>query len=277
MLASDDLNPLLDRTFDAMRQAAQVLLQNYGKFNLQQADQKSSSDFVTRVDRESEEILRDCLLQALPGSIFLGEETGQSQPSGEYRWIVDPLDGTTNYLQQFPVFSISVALEQRLPEQKWGELILGAVLHPLTRDLWSAARGQGAWKNGRKIQIGQKPDLARALLATGFPFRAKEQLQTYLKTFEVMFLQSAGIRRAGSAALDLCWVAEGVFDGFWEHNLAPWDIAAGALIIEEAGGVFTSFSGNKAYFDHGNVVGANSALHALLVDIIHQTIGRSLP
>jgi myo-inositol-1(or 4)-monophosphatase len=267
------LRELLEITLRGARVGADILREAFGRINLQQADLKGQNDYVSEVDRRSEAAISEVLLRGLPDSTFLGEETGQGEGSGCWRWIVDPLDGTTNFLQGFPIFSVSIALERCLPGRKWGELVIGAVMHPLTGETWTAMRGQGAWKDGRPIHIGQKTDMAQALLATGFPFRAKKELKTYLRTFEELFMRSSGIRRAGSAALDLCWTAEGVFDGFWEHRLSPWDIAAGALIIEEAGGVFTSFEGDSEYLSSGNVVGANRPIHAVMLEVIQRTVG----
>jgi myo-inositol-1(or 4)-monophosphatase len=272
---SENYQELLRLTIEGAQRGAQVLREHFGKITLLQADRKGASDYVSQVDRESEMTIRDFLLRELPGSTFLGEEMGQSSAGGEYRWIVDPLDGTTNFLQGFPVFAVSVALEKCDPVRRWGDLCVGVVLHPVTGEIWTAVKGRGALKNGNPIRIGQKQDLTCALLATGYPFRAKAELKPYLKTFEELFMRSSGIRRAGAAALDLCWTADGTFDGFWEHHLSPWDIAAGALIIEEAGGIFTSFEGDSDYLTSGNVVGANPAIHALMLEVIQATVGTS--
>lgn len=272
-VSENELRELLELALAGARRGAKILKSSFGSISLQQADVKGQSDYVSDVDRRSEAAISELLLKELPDSTFLGEETGQGAGKGCWRWIVDPLDGTTNYLQGFPIFSVSVALERCLPGSKWGELTVGAVMHPLTGDTWTAVAGLGAWKDGRAIQIGQKTDLATALLATGFPFRAKDELKIYLRTFEELFMRSTGIRRAGSAALDLCWTAEGVFDGFWEHHLSPWDVAAGALIIEEAGGVFTSFEGDAEYLSSGNVIGANRHIHAIMLEVIQRTVG----
>jgi len=274
-MAQAQLKDLLALTVDGVRRGSQVLKSHFGRITLLQADAKGVSDYVSAVDRESEETMRDFLLRELPDSTFLGEELGQSRGEGGFRWIVDPLDGTTNFLQGFPIFAVSAALERCDPDRKWGELLVGAVIHPLTGEIWTAMKGQGACKDGRPIRIGQKHDLARCLLATGFPFRAKDELKDYLRTFELMFMRCSGIRRAGAAALDLCWTADGTFDGFWEHHLSPWDIAAGALIIEEAGGIFTSFNGGSDYLTGGNVVGANPRIHAVMLQIIQTTLGSS--
>lgn len=250
------------------RLGAEILKTNFGKIRMQQAQSKGINDYVSRVDRESEEALRQFLTKSLPEAAFLGEEQGQQGKASKYRWIVDPLDGTTNYLQGFPVFGVSIALEKVVSGQNWGEIIVGVVVHPITGEIWSAVRGKGAQKDGHPIRIGKKKELSRALLATGFPFRAKDRLDDYLKTFRELFLRSIGIRRAGAASLDLCWTAEGIFDAFWEHALSPWDIAAGALIVEEAGGKITGFEGKDDYLQSGDVVAANSSLHSQMLEVI---------
>lgn len=270
------LEELLGIAVSAVRLGAGILNDHFGSIKLTQADVKSASDYVSDVDRRSEEAMRTFLDRELPDSVFLGEEMGQKDSGKTYRWIVDPLDGTTNYLQRFPLFAVSAALERCVPGETWGELIIGAILHPPTGDLWTAVKAEGARKNGHPIKIGQKNDLSLCLLATGFPFRAKHELDVYLRTFEKLFLRCSGIRRPGAAALDLCWTAEGVFDGFWEHRLSPWDVAAGALIIKEAGGLFTSFKGDDTYLSSGNVVGANPLIHAEMLKIVQETAG-SLP
>ncbi len=268
---------LLGIAIEAVRLGSKILNDHFGRVSLSQADNKGISDYVSDVDRKSEEVMRDFLERELPDSVFLGEEMGQKDSECTYRWIVDPLDGTTNYLQKFPLFAISVALEKRITGEHWGDIVLGAIVQPPTGDLWTAVKGGGAQKNGRSICIGPKEDLSDCLIATGFPFRAKNELGIYLKTFEKLFLRCSGIRRAGAAALDLCWTAEGVFDGFWEHRLAPWDIAAGALIIKEAGGIFTSFEGDDYYLSSGNVVGANPPIHSQMLKIIQETAGSLAP
>jgi myo-inositol-1(or 4)-monophosphatase len=266
------MHELLIMAVEASRLGAAVLSEHFGRVDLSQADAKGISDYVSDVDRKSEETMREFLLKELPGSVFLGEEMGQEEADSDYRWIVDPLDGTTNYLQRFPIYAVSTALEKRIPGQQWGEIIVGVVVQPQTGDLWTAIKGGGAQRNGQLIKVGKKRSLRDCLIATGFPFRAKDELGVYLKTFEKIFLQCSGIRRAGAAALDLCWMAEGVFDGFWEHGLSAWDIAAGGLIIKEAGGLFTSFEGDDHYLSRGNVVGGNPAIHPEILQIIQETV-----
>ncbi|MCX6639639.1 MAG: inositol monophosphatase family protein [bacterium] len=268
---------LLDIAISGVRLGGEVLMDHFGSVKLAQADVKSAGDYVSGVDRRSEEVLREFYQRELPGSVFLGEEFGQAHLGGDYRWIVDPLDGTTNYLQGLPIFGVSVALEKTIPGKAWGELIVGVVLHPPSGDIWTALKGQGAGKNGKQISVGNKTDLSNCLIGTGFPFRTKGELDDYMKTFEEICRLTSGIRRPGAASLDLCWTAEGVFDGFWEHGLSPWDIAAGALIIKEAGGLFTSFTGDENFLATGNVVGGNPHIHARMLEIIQRTVSRLAP
>lgn len=271
------MTDLVKIAVQAARLGAKILNEHFGRVNLAEADAKGVADYVSDVDRRSEEAMRGFLEGELPDSEFLGEEMGQDGVGHPYRWIVDPLDGTTNYLQRFPVYGVSVALEKCLPGQTWGEIVVGAIVHPPTGDLWTAAKDQGAEKNGQPISVGKKEDLSKCLLATGFPFRAKEELDIYLKTFRKLFLACMGIRRAGAASLDLGWTAEGIFDGFWEHRLGPWDIAAGGLIIKEAGGKFTSFEGDNTYLSSGNVVGGSPSIHAQMLTIVQETVGLPPP
>ncbi|RJP72883.1 MAG: inositol monophosphatase [Candidatus Zixiibacteriota bacterium] len=270
-----ELKELLELATEGARRGAEILRTHFRQVTMSHADVKGVSDYVSLVDRDSETAIRDFLIRELPGSVFLGEEMGQANHGGEYRWIVDPLDGTTNYLQGFPVFAVSVGLEKAVADHRWGDIVVGAVIHPLTEEIWTAVRGQGAWKDGRPIHVGHKDKLAQAMLGTGFPYRAKDLFRIYLDSLEAFSLRCSGIRRPGAAALDLCWTADGTFDGFWEHNLSPWDIAAGSLIIEEAGGIFTDFHGERNFFDSGNVVGANPPLHPQMLEIIQDAFGRA--
>jgi myo-inositol-1(or 4)-monophosphatase len=243
-------------------------------------DRKARSDFVTEVDRTAERLIAEAVLAGVPGSRLMGEESAgaaevRAGVAAGITWVVDPLDGTTNYLQGFPIFAVSVGLEKTVPGRRWGDMIAGAVIHPLTEEMWTAGRGLGAWKNGDPIHVGHKDDLMHTLLGTGFPYRARDLFRIYMHSLEAFSLRCAGIRRPGAAALDLCWTADGTFDGFWEHNLSPWDIAAGSLIITEAGGVFTDFQGEQNFFDSGNVVGSNLPLHPQMLEIIQAAFGKT--
>ncbi len=261
----------LNIAVEATRLGASILKQNFGRVKTAQAHIKRANEWVSDVDRQSEEAMREFLLRELPDSLFLGEEEGQTGSHATYRWIVDPLDGTTNYLQGLPIFAVSTALERCSDGGEWGEIILGVVTNPLTGDLWTAVKGKGALKNGQPINVGQKQDFSKCILATGFPYLDKRDPHACLRTFEQMLLNCSDVRRPGAAALDLCWLAEGIFDGFWEYRLQPWDIAAGGLIIKEAGGIFTSFEGDDNYLSEGNVVGGNSYVHPVMLSIIRAT------
>jgi len=218
-------------------------------------DRKSASDFVSAADRDSQQAILEFIQKEFPGHAVLAEEEGGGIEGSEYRWIIDPLDGTTNFLHKFPVFAVSVAVEVYNPlSTGFGPIKYAAVFNPVSNDLFTAERGQGAYLNDNKIRVSNPSDFSDALLATGFPFRDREYLEEFLRIFRNMFNGCSGIRRAGSAAQDLCWTASGVLDGFWEKGLSPWDIAAGSLIIEEAGGLVTDFEGGSKYLEIGSVV-----------------------
>ncbi len=265
------MKQLLDIAVEATRLGASILNEHFGKIKTAQAEIKRANEWVSDVDRMSEASMREFLLKELPESDFLGEEMGQRGSDSEYRWIVDPLDGTTNYLQGFPCFAVSTALERCSSSAEWGEVIIGVITNPLTGDLYTATKGQGSYKNGERIKVGQKTDFSMCILATGFPYMDKRDSGACMRMFEEMMSACSDIRRPGAAALDLCWLAEGVFDGFWEYRLQPWDIAAGGLIIKEAGGIFTSFEGDDKYLSQGNVVGANPHIHPEMLKIILET------
>lgn len=225
--------------------------------------EKSRHDFVTQVDREAEELIAETLTGLVPGTVVVGEELS---PAAEYRgeivWVVDPLDGTTNYLHGYPQYAISIgALVD-------GVLSLG-VVHDVARDVaYRAALGQGAWCGGTRLAVSSLADPSRALVGTGFPFKHLEGMERYLRQFAAVMRTTSGIRRAGSAALDLADVAAGRFDAFWELHLAPWDVAAGVMLIREAGGVVTTLEGGANVLGHGSIVAGNATLHRWLTDLL---------
>jgi len=250
---------------DAARIGAEILLGYWQQLGKDDAALKARNDWVSRADRESEAAIIDFLRKSSPGDGFLGEESGASADGTTGRtWIIDPLDGTSNYLQHFPVWAISIGLEQD------GEMVAGLVYQPLHDDLFTAEQGSGAFRNGKKIAVSNQQGIEGAFLATGFPFRAQQHLDPYVRIFRDVVSTSKGVRRAGSAAVDLAYTAAGIFDGFFELHLGPWDIAAGAVLIKEAGGVVTDFSGGNDFWKRGNVVGAPPGVHAELLE----TIGR---
>jgi len=251
-------NDFLGTAFRAAMLAGKIVLENRGRITGSDIDAKQASDFVTRVDRESEQTIIETIKKSFPYHHILAEESMHDPPSGEYRWIIDPLDGTTNYIHNYPVFAISIALQYR------GEIIVSLIFDPERDEVFTAERGSGAFLNGRKIHVSSvEPE--RALITTGFPFRKREFLRQYLGIFERVFKWSSDIRRAGSAALDLAYLACGRCEGFFEIGLSPWDIAAGSLLIEEAGGIVSDFRGGKDYLLTGNIVAGTPQVHPFLL------------
>ena len=240
---------LVEAAAAAARAGGEVALASWRNVPPGEISEKQKNDFVTRVDRESEERIVSRIRESFPADAFLGEEGGRREAApGSRTWIIDPLDGTSNYISGFPFWSVSIAAKEG------EELVAAAVWDPLRQEMYTAGRGSGAFRNGERIRVADRPGLEGAFLATGFPFRSRDKIDLYLSVFRELFLHARAIRRAGSAALDLAMVAASVFDGFFEFRLAPWDIAAGALLIEEAGGKLTDFSGGTRFWERGNIV-----------------------
>jgi len=223
---------------------------------------KGQNDFVTACDREAEAIIAEVLLAGEPGSVVMGEELSPGHHRGELTWIVDPIDGTTNFVHGFPAFAVSIAAEVD------GRLEAGVVLHVEPNRLYHATRNHGAWCDDVRLRVSPIELPGFALIGTGYPFKHPEHLGAYLPQFARIAPATAGIRRAGSAALDLCWVAAGVFDGFWELMLAPWDMAAGLLLVREAGGRATDLDGGDVSARHSGIVAGNAAIHSWLLETI---------
>lgn len=221
---------------------------------------KGPSDFVSEVDRGAEQALEAVITERHPNAILIAEEGSPTAAAGALTFVADPLDGTTNFLHGFPWYAVSIAA---LVD---GEQIAAAVLNVPTGELFTAVRGAGARRNGQPIRVSQIVDPSRALLGTGFPFKQREGIAPYMAVLPRIMEQVAGVRRPGSAALDLCDVACGRFDAFWEYRLAPWDVAAGILLVREAGGMVTDFQGNPAPVAHGPLVCGNPRMHAWLLD-----------
>ncbi len=255
----------IDVAIAAAKGGASILLRHWEQIGKEQADLKERNDWVSRADRESEAAIIATLRQHFPDDICLGEESGWSRGSSgssHRTWIIDPLDGTSNYLQHFPIWSISIALLE-------GQEIVAGVIHEPLRDLFfTAERGAGAYRNGERISVSDHPHLEGSFLATGFPFRAQKFVGVYCGIFQDVITVAKGVRRAGSAALDLAYTAAGVFDGFFEMHLSPWDVAAGALLVTEAGGVVSDFSGGDRWLERGNIVGAPRNMHDELIALI---------
>jgi myo-inositol-1(or 4)-monophosphatase len=253
---------ILDVAADAARAGGEILESYWRSLPRGAISEKKKNDFVTRADKESEEVIAARIRERFPRDGFLGEEGGRRGGGDEARiWIVDPLDGTTNFIAGFPFWCVSVAARER------GEIVAGVVWDPLRAELYAAERGGGAFRNGERLRVTEQPNLDGAFLATGFPFRSKERIDPYLALFRALFLRARAIRRAGSAALDLANVAAGVFDGFFEFKLSIWDIAAGSLLIEEAGGRVTDFDGRDNHWERGNVVAGTAGVAGEIVRI----------
>jgi myo-inositol-1(or 4)-monophosphatase len=224
--------------------------------------QKGLKDFVTEVDRGAERIITEHLLATVPGSVVLGEELSPEAGEADLLWVVDPLDGTTNYLHGYPAYAVSIGAVVE------GKLCAGVVLD-IARDLtFTAASGAGAWCGEAKLAVSRVRDAAAALVGTGFPFKVPELLPRYLRQLADIMSATSGVRRAGSAALDLVDVALGRFDGFWELYLAPWDVAAGALLVREAGGIITNIDGGLDVVRHGSIIAGNPAMHRWLLELL---------
>jgi len=261
-------NDFLGTAFRAAMLAGEYILENLGRISNEDIDTKQASDFVTRVDKVSEQLIINTIKQNYPDHHFLAEESVKDSATGEYRWIIDPLDGTTNYIHAYPVFSVSIALERK------SELVLGVVYDPLRNEIFTAEKGTGAFLNGKKVNVSTVTDLRNSLIATGFPFRRKELIDPYLRLFRNIFERVSDIRRAGSAALDLAHIAAGRYDCFFEIGLSPWDIAAGSLLISEAGGIVTDFGGGPDYMLTGNIVCGNPFLHGDILTDVKDVFGR---
>ncbi|MCB0280380.1 MAG: inositol monophosphatase [Calditrichaeota bacterium] len=234
----------------------------YGKLNDLDINEKSKNDYVTAADKASEAYLINELKKTYPDISVLAEESGHHDPQNTRYWIIDPLDGTRNFIHGLPFFSISLALYDT------DQIKLGIIFDPIHNHFYSAEKGNGAFKDGKAMQVSKKT-LDKAFLATGFPFHRKQVLDAYLHSFHDVFGYVGNIRRCGSAALDLAYVADGKFDGFWEIGLNKWDFAAGVLMVEEAGGVVSDFNNTADYFESGNIIAANKTLHNELYTIIH--------
>ena len=257
------MNPFLNTAFKAARKAGQMMIRASGNLDALKVDSKAFNDFVSDVDRNSEMILVDALKEAYPHHKITCEEGGShGKASAEYEWIIDPLDGTTNFLHGHPQYAISMALLHK------GVLQEALVYAPERNDVYMASRGKGALLNDRRIRVSSRIELNRCLIGTGFPVVDQSMMDKYLAILKDFLAKTAGGRREGAASLDLCAVAAGRLDGFFEFNLKPWDIAAGALIVQEAGGIVTDMSGNEGWLESGDIVAANPKVLAQMLQII---------
>jgi myo-inositol-1(or 4)-monophosphatase len=262
------LHPMLNIAIKAARRAGAIINRGTRNLDIVAVQEKAANDFVSDVDREAEDAIIRTLRAAYPDHAILAEESGAAGQS-EYRWIIDPLDGTTNYLHGFPQYCVAIALMHK-------DIVTQAVIYdPGRNDLFTATRGRGAFLNDQRMRVSKRVHLRTALVGTGFPFRELAHLEAYLAILREVMKNSAGVRRAGSAALDLAYVAAGRMDAFWEFGLSPWDIAAGALMITEAGGLVGDLQGESDYLKSGDIVAGNPRVFVELLKTIapHLTPG----
>ncbi|WP_324668308.1 inositol monophosphatase family protein [Geochorda subterranea] len=262
--ASRSITELMETAQEAVVRAGRLLHEHWREFLEAGVGFKGPVDLVTEGDRRSEATILEVIRSRYPDDAILTEERGAVGRESEYRWLVDPLDGTTNYAHGLPVFAVSVAVERQ------GQLLAGSVYEPATGRLYVAGRGEGARRDGRVLRVSGTRELDRSLLATGFAYNLRETDETNLDHFDHFSRRAQGIRRLGAAALDLCWVAEGWFDGFWEYRLHPWDVAAGVLLVQEAGGRVTDFFGAPLDLCRPtlDVVASNGQIHGAMLRVL---------
>lgn len=249
----------------AARRASQIINRASQDLEHLRVTAKRQNDYVTEVDKAAEKAIIDVLREAYPDYGILAEESGETIGSGggeEYQWIIDPLDGTTNFIHGFPQYAISIGLAHK------GQMNQALVYDTLRNEMFTASKGGGAFLNERRIRVSKCLKLENALIGTGFPFRVFDHIDTYLKLFKEFTQKTAGVRRAGSAALDLAYVATGRLDGFWEFGLAPWDMAAGNLLITEAGGLVGDLAGGEDYMNTGNLIAGNPKVFSQIVQLV---------
>lgn len=249
---------------EACLAAGKILLDNLGKLSSGQIETKSKNNFVTYVDRLSEETIIKIIKSSHPEHCIFAEESGNNNKESDYRWLIDPLDGTTNYIHEIPFFCISIALEYK------GEIILGVIYDPIRREMFYAEKGKGAFLNDQRISVSTKENISNSIITVGFPYKSYHSIDKYISTLTKIAGSCSNIRKVGSAAIDLAYVASGRFDGYWELDLSQWDIAAGIILILEAGGVVTDTEGEYGFMDTGNIVASNKKIHKQLLDVLNK-------
>jgi myo-inositol-1(or 4)-monophosphatase len=264
---------LMNVMLAAARKAGRSLARDFGEVEQLQVSLKGPANFVSAADHRAEEVLFAELSRVRPGYGFLMEERGEVKGAdATHRWIVDPLDGTTNFLHGIPVFAVSIALERD------GELVAGLVYNPANHETFTAEKGKGAFLNDKRIRVAARAELAAAVIGTGIPHSGRPNHELFLKELRTIMAASAGVRRMGAAALDLAWTAAGRFDGFWEHGLRPWDVAAGIVILREAGAYVSDRAGKDAMLEDGGIVAGNETIYAKLLKLLKAAgAGSALP
>ena len=270
------MNPMLNTAIKAAHQAGDIIARSADRIDQLQIENKDKNDFVSEVDRMAEDTIISILKKAYPSHTFLGEESGvhkatkapDKNTTDSYEWIIDPLDGTTNYLYGIPHYAVSIALKKN------GKLDQAVIYDPMKDDLFYASRGGGAFLNKRRIRVSKRLSLTNALLTTGVPYRPDQAdlIDQYLLTLKALIIDTAGVRRPGSASLDLAYVAAGRYDGFWEFGLHEWDIAAGVLLVQEAGGLVGDLKGGSSHLQSGDIVAASPKVFKDMIKRLHSVL-----
>lgn len=255
---------MIENIIEIAKEAGEIIREGFGN-NFDVEFKTNDSNLVTDIDKASEKLIMNCIQKKFPGHNILAEESGEYQKNSEYTWVIDPLDGTSNFAHGLPIFSVSIGL------QKNKETLAGVVYDVMQNIIYSAEKGSGSFANGQKITVSNNDRLSHSLLVTGFPYNIKENPENAFAKFEALTRASRGMRRLGSAAIDFCYLAKGVFDGFWEVYLHPWDICAGKLIVEEANGKVTDFDGNEMTIFSTRMLASNGKIHSEMVEILSQT------
>ncbi len=260
------VSALMNVMIGAARKAGRSLSRDFGEVSQLQVSIKGPANFVSAADQRAEEIVYRELAKARQGYGFLMEEGGEIEGDDKtHRWIVDPLDGTTNFLHSIPLFAISIALERD------GELVAGLIYNPVGDELYTAEKGKGAFLNDRRLRVAARKSLQDSVLSTGIPFRGRGGYERFERETGPLMRDVAGLRRTGAASVDLAWTAAGRFDGYWEHDLQPWDMAAGIVILREAGGIATDITGGEDMLDKGSIVAGNPTIHKLLLGALQKS------
>ncbi|MCX6174053.1 MAG: inositol monophosphatase family protein [Ignavibacteriales bacterium] len=252
---------MIDKVIQISKEAGEIVREGFGK-NFSTEYKTNSSDLVTEIDKKSEALIIDFIKKEFPGHSVLAEESGEHGTSSEYLWVIDPLDGTTNFAHGFPMFAVSIGV------QKNGGTICGAVYDIMRDEIYTSEKGSGSFRNGMKLKVSSNTDLRKSVLVTGFPYNIAENPDHAFERFIDSLKSARAVRRLGSAAIDFCYVALGVFDGFWEVHLHPWDICAGKLIVEEASGVVTNFAGEKIDIYSKQILATNNFVHRSMIKLL---------
>lgn len=250
---------MIEDVIHISKEASEIIREGFGK-NFQIEFKTGDNNLVTEIDKNSEKLIIDFVQKKYPKHSILAEERGELIKDSEYLWVIDPLDGTTNFAHGLPIFSVSIGI------QKNGDTICGVVYDVMQNIVYSTEKGSGAFANGKEIVVSDCSSLSQSLLVTGFPYNINENPEGAFEKFEKLTRASRGMRRLGSAAIDFCYVARGAFDGFWEVYLNPWDICAGKLLVEEAGGLVTDFEGNSININSNKILASNGAIHQALIE-----------